>query len=103
MINERGADPIWSRSSRYYFFLVGDGFLACDRSEPATVFSPLDEDLLESSLLAIEAGFLPVVMMVSPCCRNRKTLHLLLPRVDQSGIRPAYEQSPRQPFQVTTR
>src|SRR4029077_15045198 len=23
-----------------------------------------------------------------------KTLHLLLPRVDQSGIRPAYEQSP---------
>jgi hypothetical protein len=40
--------------------------LACDKSLAATVFSDFEDDLLRSSLDALDAGFFPVVICVPP-------------------------------------
>ena len=50
-----------SSGGRYFFFLP----LAWARSEPATVFSDLLDELLFSSFDAVEAGFYPVVIVMS--------------------------------------
>ena len=46
---------------RYFFFLP----LAWARSDPATVFSDLLDELLFSSFDAVEAGFFPVVIAMN--------------------------------------
>lgn len=47
-----------------YFFFFGAGFLACAKSEAATVFSSLVDFLLESSFDAFDAAFFPVVIII---------------------------------------
>jgi hypothetical protein len=54
------------KASKAYFFFFGGAFLACARSEAATVFWTLVDFLLASSFPASFAGFFPVVMDLFP-------------------------------------
>ncbi len=52
-------------AGRYFFFFGGVRCFACARSEPATVFSSRVDLLFRNSLLAFEAGTLPVAILKS--------------------------------------
>ena len=57
-----GAEPSRRAAPDIFYFFFVPPFFACARSEPATVFSPLVEDELLSSLEAVDAAFLPVAI-----------------------------------------
>ena len=57
-------------STSYFFFGDAAFFFVCDRSEPATDFTSLLLFGLHSSLLALLASFLDVVIVIAPKMRN---------------------------------
>jgi hypothetical protein len=61
----RRISGICSSDAALHFFFEPP-FFACDRSEPATVFSDFDDFELLSSFDAVDAAFFPVAMEMLP-------------------------------------
>ncbi len=84
---ERDDGSFCEPEGAYFFFLL----LACDKSEPATDFSDLLDELLFSSFEAIEAGFLPVAMILSFKLEQNKNVELLFSfRLGRQRFRGSY-------------